>query len=74
MTNEQLIASLTADPTDVDGVYFDDGRYLDWSTRVDNGVQLQLGDDTGAALVEMDRAEVVRVQRALTLWLLQNPA
>lgn len=72
---EQLIASLTATNPDETGVYFDDGRYLDWSSRTaDDRVRLEVGDEDEAVQVELDRDEVVRVQRALTLWLLANPA
>jgi uncharacterized lipoprotein YddW (UPF0748 family) len=71
---EQLIASLTTTNPDVDGVQFDDGRYFDWSTRTDDGVEFQAGTEAEAAVVDMSRDDVVRLQRALTLWLLQNPA
>ena len=48
MTREQLTAILTA--TCTDAVHLDNGAYLDWSTRHDNGVTLEAGDADGNAV------------------------
>lgn len=71
-----LIQSLSATNTDNGGVQFDDGQYLDWSCDGDNdGPRLEVGDvDGNIAIIDLSRDDVARIQRALTLWLLDNPA
>jgi hypothetical protein len=72
---DHLLASLTAVTDDIEGVYFDDDRYIDWSGGApDGGRRLEVGDETGDAVqIVMSRADMVRLQRALTLHLLRHP-
>jgi hypothetical protein len=74
--NDLLIQSLIAAGTDTGGVYLDDSQYLDWSNDGDNdGPRLEVGDaDGNVATIDLSRDDVARIQRALTLWLLDNPA
>jgi hypothetical protein len=67
---ELLIASLTA--TAPNGLYLDDDRYIDWSTKTENGVVLEVGTSADGAQIEMSRDEVLALQQRLTAWLLST--
>jgi hypothetical protein len=73
MDRTALLASLTqiADPT---GVAFDDDRYVDWSTKLDDGgVRMEAGDGDGnVAQLDLSHAELVELHTALTLYLLRE--
>jgi hypothetical protein len=69
---DYLLKSLTASRDDLTAVHFDDGRYLDWSTTTDEGVRMELGEGADAVQVGLSRNDVARIQRALTLWLLEH--
>jgi len=69
----QLIQSLVAVGDDMTATYFKDGRHLDWSTNTPDGVNLEVGNEDGEAVqLSLSRDEVSRIQRALTLWLLNH--
>jgi hypothetical protein len=74
--NDLLIQSLIAASTDTDAVMLEDGSHIDWSTPGDlDGPRMEVGDSDGNAVsLELRRDDVARIQRALTLWLIQNPA
>ncbi len=69
MTNAQLTAILAA--TRTDSVTLDDGSYLDWSTRVGNDHEIEVGDATGDTvtlrLSHADMAELVNRMAATLL-------
>jgi hypothetical protein len=75
MDKDQLLASLLVGNEDIGGVSFeDDGRYCDWSSESENGVCFEVGDmGTGeATAIDVAWSEMERLQRALTLRLLQR--
>jgi hypothetical protein len=72
MTNQELIASLTA-VQDVNDVQFDNGEYANWSIRYDDGKYLfEVGNDGDAIQVDLTRDHMLRLQAALTLTLLRD--
>lgn len=79
MTKEELLASLTA-TADRDAIDFDpnDGAapYIDWSSDHDgyeNGRHFEFGADGEAVMFGLTWAEIERLQRALTVLLLERP-
>lgn len=79
MTRDELIASLTA-TADPGAIHFEgrnDGSYIDWSCKsadVD-GRDFEFGDGDGDCVqIGLSWAEIERVQRALTLLLLNRAA
>lgn len=71
MTRAQLLASLTA-TTAHDGLSFDDGRYVDWSSRDSDGIRLELGVNADAAWIPVSWDEMRQLQQALTVLLLEH--
>ena len=69
---ELLLASLLVGDDDKDGIYFDEDRYFDWSGAREDGRLVELGDVDGSANMEMTWSEIERLQRALTLLLLNR--
>lgn len=68
---EQLIASLTATADDNRGIAYDDGQYLDWSSRNSDGTYtLEAGADSDAAQLTLTRDQILALQQRLTAWLL----
>jgi hypothetical protein len=83
MTRQELLNSLTAGREDVDGVTFDDETYLDWSTKVHDpadyetitGRSFEVVDTDGDVVrLDMTWDRIERLQRALTLLLLERDA
>lgn len=70
---DALIASLIA-VQDSPGVYFADGRYVDWSSRTGSVYHVEIGDGDGEA-VQMDasRDDLLRIHAALGAHLLAHP-
>ena len=69
MTREQMIESLAL--VAEHAVYFDDGRYFDWSVPNGDGTRtFEAGDATEASQVRMSRDDMVRLHAALTATLL----
>jgi hypothetical protein len=71
---QQLIDSLAA-VGDHDGVDLDPqkphgGRYFDWSSRTSGIYQFETGVGDDAVVLEMNRADLTRLQQTLTLHLL----
>lgn len=74
MTRTELLASLTA-VTATDALDLGEGRYIDWSTRNDDGtVSFEVGAmATGQAVAhDMTHADMVELHKRLTLWLLAD--
>lgn len=71
MNREQLLASLQINTEDRGGVYLA-GRYIDWSVSDDNSRRFEVGDDNDAVSIELTWPEIERLQRALTLLLLER--
>lgn len=70
---DTLIASLAALHTDDEDSVNVLGGYLDWSTRLDDGRRLEVGDSAGnAIMLDLDRSTLVRLHAALTLTLLAD--
>jgi hypothetical protein len=72
MTNAEMIASLTALSTH--GAYFDDDQYLDWSSTIDGGRRLEVGDGADCVQLELSHAQLVQLHAALTATLLGDAA
>lgn len=83
MNREQLLASLTAGHEDLTGVYYDGdltGVYIDWSSELHAdddpdrviGRMMEIHDGEVHAQMEMPWDRIERLQRALTLLLLER--
>lgn len=73
MDTDELMASLLAGEDGSEAVAFEDGRYVDWSVvNGDEGVSFVVGDRESGFGFDLTWSEVERVQRALTLRLLQR--
>jgi hypothetical protein len=74
----ELLAALLVNSEDEDAIAYDDSRYIDWSCRTqdqngqETGRIFELGDDDGATSIELSWAEIERLQRALTLALINR--
>lgn len=81
MTRDQLLASLLAGREDDGAVRFEDGSYIDFSCPLYDddyetvtGRSVEFGDEDGEAVgIPMTWARLERLQRALTLLLLERP-
>lgn len=83
MNREQLLISLTAGREDITGVYYDgdlNGDYIEWSSQLHDeddpdrviGRMMEIHDGTVHAQLEMTWDRIERLQRALTLLLLER--
>lgn len=71
MTNEQLVASLTA-VQEADGVYLGDDRYVDWSSRDGGKYIFEAGDGIDTVQLTLTRDDLLKLHAALTLTLLRD--
>jgi len=77
-TARELLAALLVNSEDDGAIAFDDDRYIDWSTNVrdsddeETGRWFEIGDGEDATCIPLSWADIERLQRALTLALINR--
>jgi hypothetical protein len=69
-TRDYLLASLQG--VEDRAIQFDDGQYIDWSCSVDDLQVVECGNEEEAVQLRLTRNDIESLQRALTVWLLNN--